>query len=77
MMKRPSLGLIRRRCPFGTCMALICPQRKSSPNSADGLPVSRLKAAATDGKGQAFAGCPELRGPLLSHVNHAVGALSA
>ena len=76
MMKRPSLGLIRRLCPFGTCMALICPQRKTSLNSADGLPVSRLKAAATYEEGQAFAGCPELRGPLLSHVNHAVGALS-
>jgi hypothetical protein len=76
MMKRPSHCLIRRRCPFGTCMALICPQRKSSPNSADGLPVSRLKAAATDEEGQAFVGCPELRCPLLSHVNHALGALS-
>ena len=75
-MKRPSLCLIRRRCPFGTCMALICPQRKSSPNSADGLPASRLKAAATDEKGQAFAGCPELRSPLLSHVDYALGALS-
>jgi hypothetical protein len=76
MMQRPSLCLIRRRCPFGTCMALICPQRKTSPNSADGIPDSRLKAAATYEEGQAFAGSPELRGPLLSHVNHAVGALS-
>ena len=51
MMKRPSHCLIRRRCPFGTCMALICLQRKSSPNSADGLPVPRLNAAATDEEG--------------------------
>ena len=28
MMKRPSHCLIRRRCPFGTCMALICPSGK-------------------------------------------------
>jgi hypothetical protein len=76
MMKCPSLSMIRRRCPRRPGMSLVCSQLNGMPNSADRLPVSRLKAAATDEKGQAFAGCPELRSPLLSHVNHALGALS-
>ena len=62
--------------PLRDLHGLDLPQRKSSPNSADGLPVSRLKAAATDEEGQAFVGYPELRCSLLCHVNHALGALS-
>lgn len=76
MMKRPSLSLIRRKCPLGTCMALICSRRNGSPNSADSRPVSRLIAVATGEKSQAVAGRPELQLPLVRNVDPTVGALS-
>ena len=76
MMKRPSLCLIRRRCLPRTGVAPICARRNGSPNSADGRPLSRLKAAATGGKSQAVTGHPERRWPFVGHVDHTLGALS-
>jgi hypothetical protein len=76
MMKRPSLCLIRRRCLPLTGVAPNYLRRNGSPNSADGRPLSRLKAAATGGKSQAVAGRPELRWPFVGHVGNTLGALS-
>lgn len=76
MMKRPSLCLIHSRCLTGTGVAPICTQRNGSPNSADGRPLSRLKAAGTGGKSQGVAGRPEHRRPSVRQVAHTLGALS-
>ncbi|KAF0172790.1 MAG: Uncharacterized protein FD162_2067 [Rhodobacteraceae bacterium] len=76
MMKRPSLCLIRCRCPLGTCMALICSQRNRMPNSANSRPASLLKAGAVGGGSQADAERLEHRLPFVRHVDAAVGALS-
>ena len=76
MMKRPSLSLIHRQCPLGTCMALIWPQRNGSPHSVDDPQFQGFKAVAFGGRSQAIAGQPELRLPLVRKVVPTVGALS-
>lgn len=76
MMKRPSLCLIRCRCPLGTCMALICSQRNRMPNSANSRPASMLKVMAFGGGSQADAERFEHRLLFVRHLDAAVGALS-
>lgn len=76
MMQRSSLCMVHRRCLPGTGVAPICARQNGSSNSADGPPLSRLKAAAIGKKSQAVAGRLELRCPFVGHVDHTLGALS-
>lgn len=76
MMKRPSLNMIRRRCPRRPGMSLICSQLTGMPNSANSRPASIPEAMALGGGSQADADRFEYRLPFVCNLDAAVGALS-